>query len=162
LTYQQGDDRLHAQRIPLINEKWRASLPAAFVELLERLVAIVIRLVRPTHRHAEVICLLLREHRQLHADFLQVQPRDLFVEGRGQYVDADLVGVLVLPQVERRQRLVAEAVLAVPLGDEFPDLRNQFMRNVEHSFSIRNTRLVLRYSVVFTLILVSTKNPLDL
>ena len=74
------------------------------------LVPIVIRLVRPFHRHAEVLGLLRRQRGQLHADLLQVQARDFFVQLLRQRVDARLVRVLVLPQIELRQRLVGEAV----------------------------------------------------
>jgi len=37
-------------------------------------------LVRSFDRHAEIIGLLLRELRQLHADLLEMEPRDFFVE----------------------------------------------------------------------------------
>ena len=50
------------------------------------------------------------ERGQLDADLLQVQARHFFVQFLGQRVDAGLVGVAVLPQVELRQRLVGEAV----------------------------------------------------
>jgi hypothetical protein len=69
---------------------------AVFLELL---VTVVIRLVRTLRRHAEVFGLLLGEGGQLHADLLQVQARNLFVELLGQGVDADFVFILVLPQV---------------------------------------------------------------
>ena len=38
------------------------------------------RLIRPFHRHAEVIGLFLREFGQLHADFFEVQACDFFIE----------------------------------------------------------------------------------
>jgi hypothetical protein len=39
-----------------------------------------------------------------------VQPRDFFVEGLGEDIDAHLVGVLVLPKIELSQHLVRERV----------------------------------------------------
>ena len=72
-------------------------------------VPVVLRLVRPFERHAEVIGLFLRQRRQLHADLLQVQARDFLVELLGQAIDRLLVRVLVRPQVDLRQRLVGEA-----------------------------------------------------
>src|SRR5580658_1561988 len=67
-------------------------------------------LVGAIDRNAEVVCLLLRECRELHADLLEVKARDLFVELLRQDVDAGLVGVLVGPQIKLRERLVGEAV----------------------------------------------------
>ena len=55
------------------------------------LVPVVLRLVRPFDRDAEVVGLLLRELRELHAELAEVQPGDFFVELLGQHVDAELV-----------------------------------------------------------------------
>ncbi len=85
-------------------------MAATYRHLCFHLVAVVVGLVRAFRRNAEIIGLLRRERRQLHADLLQVQPRHFLVQLLRQRVDADLVGVLVLPQVELRQRLVREAV----------------------------------------------------
>src|SRR4051812_41098582 len=48
-----------------------------------RLVPIVIRLVRPIHRHADVRGLIRGELGQLHAELLEVQACDLLVEMLG-------------------------------------------------------------------------------
>src|SRR5690606_23980616 len=50
------------------------------------------------------------ERGQLHADLLQVQAGDFFVQQLGQAVDGVLVPVLVGPQVDLGQRLVGERV----------------------------------------------------
>src|SRR5690606_470409 len=73
-------------------------------------VAVVLRLERTFHRHAQVVGLFLREPGQPHADLLQVQARDFLVELLRQDVDLLLVGVPVGPQVDLRQRLVVERV----------------------------------------------------
>src|SRR5439155_4202735 len=73
-------------------------------------VAVMLRLVGPLDRHAEIGGLLLGELGQLRADFLEVKSRDFLVEMLRQAVDADRVGVLVLPEVELRERLVGETV----------------------------------------------------
>src|SRR5436189_4309859 len=46
----------------------------------DRSVPIVLALVRAVDRHADVLRLLGRELRQLHAELREVQPRDFFVE----------------------------------------------------------------------------------
>jgi hypothetical protein len=74
----------------------------------------VLRLVGAFDGDAEVGGLLLREFRQLHADFFQVQAGDFLVEPLveplGQTIYADFLGVSVLPQVESGADLVREAV----------------------------------------------------
>ena len=55
------------------------------------LVAVVVRLVGALDRDAEVVGLLGGELRQLHAELLQVQPGNFFVELLGQHVHADRV-----------------------------------------------------------------------
>ncbi len=59
-------------------------------------------LVGAFDRDAEVGGLLLRELGQLGADLLEVQTGDFFVEVLGQAIDADLVDVLVLPEIDKR------------------------------------------------------------
>ncbi len=73
---------------------------------LQILVAVMIRFVRTVGRDAEVISLFLREPRQLHADFFQMQPRDFFVEFLWQTIDTDFVSVFVFPKIELRENLV--------------------------------------------------------
>ena len=63
----------------------------------------MLRLVGAFHGHAEVIGLFLGELGELHADFFEVQAGDFFVQFLGQTIDADFVGVLVLPQVQLRE-----------------------------------------------------------
>ena len=73
-------------------------------------ITIMLGLVRAFDRHAEILGLLLGQLRQFHADLLQVQARDFFVELFAQDVDADFVGVFVLPEIELREDLVGERV----------------------------------------------------
>jgi len=73
------------------------------------LVAVVVGLVWAANRNTEILGLRLREDGQLDADALEVEARDFFVEVLRQTVDADLVGVSVLPEIELSERLVGEA-----------------------------------------------------
>ena len=74
------------------------------------LVAVVVRLVRAFHRHADIFGLRGCQSRQLDADFLEVQPGDFFVQFLRKHVNAGLVLVFVSPQIELRQRLIRKAV----------------------------------------------------
>src|ERR1051325_9333158 len=85
-------------------------LACAAAQPYRNLVAIMLRLVRAFHRHAEAVSLLLRQLGQLHADLFEVQARDFFVELLGQAINRDFVGVLVLPQIHLREDLVGERV----------------------------------------------------
>ena len=69
----------------------------------------MVGLVRTVDGDAEVFGLGLGEDRELDADALEVEASDFFVEVLGQAVNADLVGVAVLPEIELRERLVGEA-----------------------------------------------------
>src|SRR5258708_2972719 len=86
----------------LSDNDFAVSLPksaaAAQPRYLPGLVPVILRLVRPFDGYADVLGLLLRELRQLHAEFCQMQSSDLFVELLGKYVDADLEGVRLGPQ----------------------------------------------------------------
>ena len=57
----------------------------------------------------EVLGLFLGELGQLHADLLKVESGDFLVELFGQDIDAGLVGVTILPELELGEGLVAEA-----------------------------------------------------
>jgi hypothetical protein len=57
-------------------------------------------LVRAVHRHANILCLLLRELAELHSDPAKVQPGHFLIQPLGQAIDRRLVLVLVLPQIE--------------------------------------------------------------
>ena len=70
----------------------------------------MVRLVRAFDGHAEVIGLFLRELRELHADFFEVQPGDFFVELFGQAIDGRFVFIPVGPEVELREDLVGEGI----------------------------------------------------
>src|SRR5438270_11125014 len=72
-------------------------------------VAIMIRLERPVLRYADIRRLLVAELRQLHAQFVDVQPGDLLVEMLRQHVDVVLILVAAGPQLDLRQHLVGEA-----------------------------------------------------
>src|ERR1017187_10133025 len=68
------------------------------------LVTVMIRLVWPFHGNAQVFGLFGGQGAELHADFLQVQPRHFFVQLLGQRVNARPVAVAVPPEVELGQR----------------------------------------------------------
>src|SRR5262245_8276362 len=70
------------------------------------LVPIVLRLVRSLDRHAEVIGLLLRQPRQLHAEVIEVKPRNLLIEVLREDVDLLLVLGAIGIQLELSDRLV--------------------------------------------------------
>src|SRR5436190_24282856 len=70
------------------------------------LVTIVIRLVGSFDRHPNVIRLAGRKRGELHSDLLQVQTGHFLIELLRKRLDVNLVDVLVLPQVDLRQRLV--------------------------------------------------------
>jgi len=83
-----------------------------------RLIAVRLRLVRALDRHADVVGLLGRELRELDAERREVQRRDLLVEDFGERVHLVLARaagevlarVLLLPELELRERLVRERV----------------------------------------------------
>ena len=70
----------------------------------------MIRLVRAFDGHAEIVGLFPGQLRQFHADFFQMQSGHFFIQFLGQTIDANLVGVFVLPEVQLRENLVGEAV----------------------------------------------------
>ena len=70
----------------------------------------MLRLVWAFGRHAEVVGLFLRELGQLHADAIQVQAGDFFIDLLGQTIDADFVCGAFGPEVQLREALVGEAV----------------------------------------------------
>src|ERR1700733_3381558 len=71
-------------------------------------IPVLVRLVRPAHRNADIARLLVGELRQLHADLVEMEPGDLFVEMLRQRVDLLLVLGRIAPQLDLRQRLVGE------------------------------------------------------
>merc|ERR1711990_1299734 len=83
-----------------------------------RLIAVRLGLVRALDRHADVVGLLGRELRELDAERREVQRRDLLVEDFGERVHLVLARaagevlarVLLLPELELRERLVREGV----------------------------------------------------
>jgi len=66
----------------------------------------MLRLIRPFHRHAEIVGLFLGEFGQFHANAFEMQAGDFFVEMFRQAIHADFVRVAVLPEVELREALV--------------------------------------------------------
>src|SRR3954464_3220969 len=72
-------------------------------------VAVVIRLERALDRHADIIGLLLAELRQLDAELVEVERRDLLVEMLGQDVDFVFSLAPAGPELDLGQRLVGEA-----------------------------------------------------
>lgn len=69
-----------------------------------------LRLVGAFEGYAEIVGLFLGELGQLHADAIQVQAGNFFVQLLGQTIDADFVGVAVCPEVQLREALIGEAV----------------------------------------------------
>src|SRR2546421_11638847 len=72
------------------------------------LVPVVIGLVRALDWHSDVVRLILRQLRQLHAEMIEVQPRHLFVEALRKHVDLLLVLPRVRMQLELRDHLIGE------------------------------------------------------
>ena len=67
-------------------------------------------LVRTLRRYTQVFRLLLGKLRQLHADLLEMESSDFLIEFLRQAINVRLVAVLVLPEINLRERLVAETV----------------------------------------------------
>ena len=67
------------------------------------------RLERTIDRDTDVIGLLLAELGQLHAELVEMQRSDLFVEVLRQDVDIVLIFIALGPQFDLRQRLISEA-----------------------------------------------------
>jgi hypothetical protein len=65
------------------------------------LIPVLLRLERAVFVDAEIVRLVLRQLRQLHAQLVQMQPRDLLVEMFRQRVDLVLVLVLIFPGANR-------------------------------------------------------------
>ena len=63
-------------------------------------------LVGAVHGNPEIRGLGLRQLRQLHADFFEVQAGHFFVEFLRQAIDADFVSIFVFPKIELREHLV--------------------------------------------------------
>src|SRR5947208_1777044 len=66
----------------------------------ERLVAVVIRFVRTFRRNAKILGLLRSQSGELHSDLFQMEPGYFLVQFLGKCVDADLVDVAILPEVD--------------------------------------------------------------
>src|SRR3954468_21719725 len=73
-----------------------------------RSVAVVVRLERAVLADADIGRLVGAQLRQLGADLVEVEPRDLLVEVLRQGVDLALVLALVRVELELRKRLVRE------------------------------------------------------
>ena len=54
-------------------------------------VPVMLRLIRPFHGHADVVCLFLAQFGELNAYFLQMEPSDFFIEFLGQAINSRLV-----------------------------------------------------------------------
>src|SRR5918993_5602753 len=94
----------------LISKKARGEPPAAPepVAIQRGSITVVVGLERPFDRHADIIGLALIELRQLHAELLEMERRDLLVEMLGQDIDVVLVLARPGPQLDLRQHLVGE------------------------------------------------------
>src|SRR5438093_11727777 len=73
-------------------------------------VPVVLSLVGPVHRHAEVVGLLFGELGELNADLFQVQTGDFFVELLGKTIDRGFVFVAIGPKIQLGQDLVGEGI----------------------------------------------------
>ena len=71
-------------------------------------VSIVVRLVRPVDRHANVIGLVRGELRQLHPEMVEVQSRNLLIEMLREHVHLLFVLAGVLMKLELRDYLIGE------------------------------------------------------
>ena len=108
-----------------------------------RLIAVGVRLVGATHRHVDVIGLLLREHGELRAERWEVEAGDLLVEILREEVDLVslvLPAVALLPELELREGLVRER--ARPRLVQFTDAICSFQLHTFKSSS-NQTRLFL-------------------
>jgi hypothetical protein len=74
------------------------------------------RLVRPFDGHVEVSSLLGSQRGKLHPDLREMQAGNFLVELLGQDIDAGLVGVLVLPEIELGEGLVRKLLLITKDG----------------------------------------------
>ena len=104
-----------------------------------RLIAVGVRLVGATHRHVDVIGLLLREHGELRAERWEVEAGDLLVEILREEVDLVslvLPAVALLPELELREGLVRER--ARPRLVEFIAAVGSF-----HSHSFESSSILL-------------------
>src|SRR4051812_19715662 len=77
---------------------------------VDGLVAVVVRLVRPLDRDADVGGLVGAQLGQLDAEGVQVQTRDLLVQVLGQHMDLPAVGVGLAEQLDLGDHLVRERV----------------------------------------------------
>ena len=68
----------------------------------------MLRLVRALRGQAEIGGLLIRQLGELHADLVEVEGRDLFVEMLGQRIDLLLILALLRPKLDLGERLVGE------------------------------------------------------
>ena len=68
----------------------------------------MLRLVRPFHRHADVVSLLLCQYRQLGIQFFQLQPGHLLIQMLGQYIDAGGVFTRVTEDLDLGDGLVGK------------------------------------------------------
>src|SRR5947208_10669381 len=73
-------------------------------------VAVVLGLVRPVRRHADVRRLLRAQLGELRPQRREVEPRNLLVEVLGEHVDLLLVLVVAREQLDLGDRLVGEGV----------------------------------------------------
>src|SRR6266508_5644180 len=74
------------------------------------LIPVMLGLVRPFKRDAQIIGLLFGQFGQLHADFFQMQSRHFFIQLFRQTVNANFVAVFVRPKIELRKDLIGERV----------------------------------------------------
>ena len=88
-AFEVGCSRLQHSHADLANMRGQAA-PGMWLTI-SRSVAIVIRLERPLLRQTEIFRLLARDLRQLHADLVEMQRGDFFVEMLRQRVDLLLI-----------------------------------------------------------------------
>ena len=72
------------------------------------LIPVMVGLERALDRNSQIIGLCLRELGEFYSDLLQMQASDFFIEFFRQNVNADFVGVPILPKIELREHLVGK------------------------------------------------------
>ena len=71
-------------------------------------IPVTIRLEWALFRHVDVVRLLIRQHRQLRVEFLQLQARDLFIQMFRQHLYTDRIFFDIAEKLDLRDDLIGE------------------------------------------------------
>jgi hypothetical protein len=74
----------------------------------DRLVSVMLRLIRPFLGNPKIISLLITQRGQLHSKLLQVQPRHFLIQMLGQKVHAQRITIGMIPKLDLSQNLVGK------------------------------------------------------